>query len=134
MTYRIIPSKDGGIRPASSGIHDAFRKFEHAPIVRNGNADSSIYDLRLTIYALVKMNRVNHKSQIVNSPAVLLTCRERIAPSSYATLKILVAITGASGAIYAQRLLDNLNPREHEIPSCRAITRSRSSPRNCRPD
>ncbi len=30
-------------------------------------------------------------------------------------LKILVAITGASGAIYAQRLLDNLNPREHEI-------------------
>ena len=30
-------------------------------------------------------------------------------------LKILVAITGASGALYAQRLLDNLNPREHEI-------------------
>jgi len=27
----------------------------------------------------------------------------------------LVAITGASGALYAQRLLDNLNPREHEI-------------------
>jgi 4-hydroxy-3-polyprenylbenzoate decarboxylase len=34
---------------------------------------------------------------------------------SGATLKILVAITGATGAIYAQRLLDNLNPREHEI-------------------
>ncbi len=32
-----------------------------------------------------------------------------------ADLKILVAITGASGALYAQRLLDNLNPREHEI-------------------
>jgi 4-hydroxy-3-polyprenylbenzoate decarboxylase len=30
-------------------------------------------------------------------------------------LKILVAITGASGALYAQRLLDNLNPRRHEI-------------------
>jgi 4-hydroxy-3-polyprenylbenzoate decarboxylase len=30
-------------------------------------------------------------------------------------LKILVAITGASGAIYAQRLLDNLDPRQHEI-------------------
>ncbi len=30
-------------------------------------------------------------------------------------LKILVAITGASGAIYAQRLLDNLDPRKHEI-------------------
>ena len=30
-------------------------------------------------------------------------------------LKILVAITGASGALYAQRLLDNLNPTQHEI-------------------
>jgi len=30
-------------------------------------------------------------------------------------LKILVAITGATGAIYAQRLLDNLSPREHEL-------------------
>ncbi|HEX7577791.1 MAG TPA: UbiX family flavin prenyltransferase [Verrucomicrobiae bacterium] len=30
-------------------------------------------------------------------------------------LKILVAITGASGALYAQRVLDNLNPRRHEI-------------------
>ena len=30
-------------------------------------------------------------------------------------MKILVAITGATGALYAQRLLDNLNPAEHEI-------------------
>jgi len=30
-------------------------------------------------------------------------------------VKILVAITGASGALYAQRLLDNLDPAEHEI-------------------
>ena len=30
-------------------------------------------------------------------------------------MKILVAITGASGALYAQRLLDNLDSREHEI-------------------
>ena len=30
-------------------------------------------------------------------------------------MKILVAITGASGALYAQRLLDNLDPRQHEI-------------------
>ena len=30
-------------------------------------------------------------------------------------MKILVAITGASGALYAQRLLDNLNPSEHQI-------------------
>ncbi len=30
-------------------------------------------------------------------------------------MKILVAITGASGALYAQRLLDNLDPTVHEI-------------------
>ncbi|HUA68570.1 MAG TPA: UbiX family flavin prenyltransferase [Candidatus Saccharimonadales bacterium] len=30
-------------------------------------------------------------------------------------MKILVAITGASGALYAQRLLDNLDSRTHEI-------------------
>lgn len=33
----------------------------------------------------------------------------------FGTLNILVAITGASGALYAQRLLDNLNSSEHEI-------------------
>jgi len=30
-------------------------------------------------------------------------------------LKILVAITGASGVLYAQRLLDNLDPQIHEL-------------------
>jgi 4-hydroxy-3-polyprenylbenzoate decarboxylase len=30
-------------------------------------------------------------------------------------MKILIAITGASGAWYAQRLLDKLDPRQHEI-------------------
>ncbi|HEX4120739.1 MAG TPA: flavin prenyltransferase UbiX [Verrucomicrobiae bacterium] len=30
-------------------------------------------------------------------------------------MRILVAITGASGALYAQRLLDNLDARRHEI-------------------
>jgi 4-hydroxy-3-polyprenylbenzoate decarboxylase len=30
-------------------------------------------------------------------------------------LRIIVAITGASGSLYAQRLLDNLDPRAHEI-------------------
>jgi len=30
-------------------------------------------------------------------------------------MKIVVAMTGASGAIYTQRLLDNLDPRQHEI-------------------
>ena len=31
------------------------------------------------------------------------------------TLRIVVAITGASGVLYAQRLLDNLDPVEHEL-------------------
>jgi len=30
-------------------------------------------------------------------------------------VKVLVAITGASGALYAQRLLDNLDARQHEV-------------------
>ena len=30
-------------------------------------------------------------------------------------LRILVAITGASGSLYAQRLLDNLDPTQHQV-------------------
>ena len=30
-------------------------------------------------------------------------------------MKILVAITGASGSLYAQRLLDNIDPTQHEV-------------------
>lgn len=30
-------------------------------------------------------------------------------------MRILVAITGASGTLYAQRLLDNLDPKQHEL-------------------
>ena len=47
--------------------------------------------------------------------ATSCACRRVGAASSFASLKILVAITGATGALYAQRLLDNLDPREHEI-------------------
>jgi len=36
-------------------------------------------------------------------------------PRNRYPLKLLIAITGASGALYAQRLLDQLDPREHEI-------------------
>lgn len=36
-------------------------------------------------------------------------CRHQI------EVKLLIAITGASGALYAQRLLDNLDAQEHEI-------------------
>lgn len=42
--------------------------------------------------------------------------RTRCQPeSSFLPLRILVAITGASGAIYAKRLLENLDPALHEI-------------------
>jgi flavin prenyltransferase len=34
---------------------------------------------------------------------------------SLPALRILVAITGASGALYAQRLLDNVDPAQHEL-------------------
>jgi 4-hydroxy-3-polyprenylbenzoate decarboxylase len=64
------------------------RTFQHAPIVRNANADSSCFARDLFAAA---------------------------ACGIIAAVKILVAITGASGALYAQRLLDNLDPLEHEI-------------------
>jgi 4-hydroxy-3-polyprenylbenzoate decarboxylase len=33
----------------------------------------------------------------------------------FGQLKLVIAITGASGSLYAQRLLDHLDPAEHEI-------------------
>jgi len=36
-------------------------------------------------------------------------------PAKPSLLRIVVAITGASGVIYAQRLLDNLDSKEHEV-------------------
>ena len=33
----------------------------------------------------------------------------------FVALRVLIAITGASGSLYAQRLLDNLDPAAHEI-------------------
>ena len=38
-----------------------------------------------------------------------------VRPNAFAGLKIIVAITGASGALYAQRLLDNLDSRSQDI-------------------
>jgi len=43
------------------------------------------------------------------------TCLDCWFQPLFSPVKILVAITGATGALYAQRLLDNLNPREHEV-------------------
>lgn len=41
--------------------------------------------------------------------------REREPAYAGRALKLLIAITGASGALYAQRLLDQLDPSAHEI-------------------
>jgi len=53
----------------------------------------------------------------VPQPAVLveLVAASLVRHSSRAVVRILVAITGASGSLYAQRLLDHLDPRRHEI-------------------
>ena len=83
---------------------------------RRTQAVSVIYDLRFAIDAAPTRSRANRKWTIVNSPELAGLClppsrgRAIISP-----LKILVAITGASGALYAQRLLDNLDPRQHEL-------------------
>lgn len=41
--------------------------------------------------------------------------RRALLSSHLLTLRILVAITGASGSLYAQRLLDHLHPAHHEV-------------------
>src|SRR3954471_8778235 len=45
----------------------------------------------------------------------MVSCKTRALRHFLFLLKIVVAITGASGIIYAQRLLDNLNPRQNEL-------------------
>ena len=47
--------------------------------------------------------------------AALAACGKGAGLAGWEGLKILVAMTGASGAIYAQRLLDNLDASRHEI-------------------
>ena len=45
---------------------------------------------------------------------LILRSRETSEPKACG-VRILVAITGASGALYAQRLLDNIDPQQHEL-------------------
>ena len=44
-----------------------------------------------------------------------LLAKKPLKKPCFAPVRILVAITGASGAIYTQRLLDRLDPIEHEV-------------------
>jgi 4-hydroxy-3-polyprenylbenzoate decarboxylase len=45
----------------------------------------------------------------------MLSCKSLSVRHFLGLLKIVIAITGASGIIYAQRLLDNLDARAHEL-------------------
>ncbi len=54
-------------------------------------------------------------AQRVPERFVLAAKRKRHALSETSDLRILIAITGASGALYAQRLLDNLDSGAHEV-------------------
>lgn len=45
----------------------------------------------------------------------MLLCSRGQSRQAVSILRIVVAITGASGVLYAQRLLDNLDPRRHEV-------------------
>jgi 4-hydroxy-3-polyprenylbenzoate decarboxylase len=86
-----------GISRATGQKNDGNTKadeFEHAAILLNTQADSS------------RMRNFSAASYFCSAIKPIILA---------ANLKILVAMTGASGALYAQRLLDNLNPREHEI-------------------
>ena len=44
-----------------------------------------------------------------------LLAKKALKKPCFVSVRILVAITGASGAIYTQRLLDRLDPTEHEV-------------------
>ena len=81
-----------GWRHKKTSRQNDSRKFEHAAIVRK-----------------------EKPTQAVSSFTIFLIYDLRFTIYDFCTLKILVAITGASGALYAQRLLDNLDPRAHEI-------------------
>ena len=86
--WRLAGRRNATCQKNQGGTKKNSWRLEHTPILRNEKADSSCFGRGLFAEA---------------------TC------GKMTDVKILVAITGASGALYAQRLLDNLNPREHEI-------------------
>ncbi len=53
------------------------------------------------------------ETRLPNPPPVAIVCLFTTQP--FVPLRILVAITGASGSLYAQRLLDNLAPGQHQV-------------------
>ena len=64
-------------------------------------------------------------SRLFTNMAKLLA-KKPLKKPCFAPVRILVAITGASGAIYTQRLLDRLDPTEHEVHVILAATRKSS--------
>ena len=56
-----------------------------------------------------------HAKTCPTLPAAAIFDPLREHETNLSAVRIVVAITGASGALYAQRLLDNLDPRQHEV-------------------
>ncbi len=82
--------------------------------MRNAKADSSCFKfflIRLNVILILNFSEARTRTGRIFSGDLFAagTC------GMMKAVKILVAITGATGALYAQRLLDNLDPREHEI-------------------
>jgi hypothetical protein len=65
--------------------------------------------------AIVRMNFADSRCFAGGRKLVCHSFLGHTWPEQFNHLKILVAITGASGSLYAQRLLDNLDPSQHEI-------------------
>src|SRR5205085_1356323 len=77
-----------------------FTRAEHLSIVPNDASDSSRFP---------RSRKLNTLAQSA-APYHILIHGQNSLP-----LRILVAITGASGLLYAQRLLDNLDCAAHEV-------------------
>ena len=86
---------------------DRVATVQHAFIVRKPRADSS------------QIRNPHAKRDTKPASWAKRACSTKFASPycarNFAALKIIVAITGASGAIYTQRLLDNLHPAQHEL-------------------
>jgi 4-hydroxy-3-polyprenylbenzoate decarboxylase len=88
-------------------VTTCFQPFNTRLIVRKGFLDSS--KIRSSASKIPAAQLVGQTGLARRVPP------RHSARYAFAGLKIIVAITGASGALYAQRLLDNLDPRPHDI-------------------
>jgi flavin prenyltransferase len=88
---------------------------EHADIVRKHPFETSRF--RFLLAAQLATGNLQPATPKAPKPLAQAISTAIVLPGLHndSHLKILVAITGASGALYAQRLLDNLDPEQWEI-------------------